>query len=57
METFSSLEHSLKYRSYIKIYEFKIPKTHTQHSLNTPELTPQWGTTYIIHSFRLRMEK
>lgn len=57
METFSSLEHSLKYRSYIKIYEFKIPKTHTQHSLNTPELTPQWGTTYTIHSFRLRMER
>lgn len=51
MEIFSFPEHSLKYRSYKEIEEFKIPKIHTEPNLSIPDL-PQHRelATSFIHS-------
>lgn len=51
MEIFSFLEHSLKYRSYKEIEDFKIPKIHTEPHLSVPDLTQHRElATSFIHS-------
>lgn len=49
MEISSSLEHSFKYRNYKETEEFKIPKTHTEPSLSTLDLTQhrELATSFI----------